>query len=316
MLKFKRAALCGILTMLMILSCLPLCSSAEGQAGLLPFSTFEKLQQLCEGASELSEAFLICTSEDRFLISSDLVIPPGTTVTFRSFTVSEGVTLTVSENARLLTEAMRIEGELTNEGTVIQQKQLSGNGLPEIEIAAWVPGHITNRGEMILTDLYGTRNVLRRGGSLVINETDLYRKRTARATEEPKSTPEPEKTPEPAKTGGKFPSDRWRFRLMRFMDVMEEILPKASFFLVLLVLFYFIRAGLKQRRGEKRAERSTAPQVRGQAPSGKTADIAHEDHFQHDRQNRIRQLDNWLQSGLIDRKEYRALKKKFENEKP
>ena len=81
MLKFKRAALCGILAMLMILSCLPLCSSAEGQAGLLPFSSFKELQQLCEGASELSEAFLICTSEDRFLISADLVIPPGTTVT-------------------------------------------------------------------------------------------------------------------------------------------------------------------------------------------------------------------------------------------
>ena len=38
-----------------------------------------------------------------------------------------------------------------------------------------------------------------------------------------------------------------------------------------------------------------------------------EDHFEHDRELRIRQLDDWLKSGLIDKAEYRELKRKYQS---
>ena len=40
-------------------------------------------------------------------------------------------------------------------------------------------------------------------------------------------------------------------------------------------------------------------------------DLSREDHFRRDREKRISQLDDWLRSGIIDRKEYNELKKRF-----
>ena len=39
-----------------------------------------------------------------------------------------------------------------------------------------------------------------------------------------------------------------------------------------------------------------------------------EDHLERDKRNRIRQLDDWLKTGLIDRSEYRVLKDRFERD--
>ena len=39
-----------------------------------------------------------------------------------------------------------------------------------------------------------------------------------------------------------------------------------------------------------------------------------EDHLARDKANRIRQLDDWLKSGLIDRAEYRVLKDRYEKD--
>ena len=36
-----------------------------------------------------------------------------------------------------------------------------------------------------------------------------------------------------------------------------------------------------------------------------------EDHFQRDKRKRIEQLDEWLKNGLIDRKEYDELKRRY-----
>jgi hypothetical protein len=39
-----------------------------------------------------------------------------------------------------------------------------------------------------------------------------------------------------------------------------------------------------------------------------------EDHFQRDKRKRIEQLDEWLKNGLIDRKEYDELKRRYREE--
>ena len=43
-------------------------------------------------------------------------------------------------------------------------------------------------------------------------------------------------------------------------------------------------------------------------------DAQGEDHFQRDRRRRISQLDDWLKSGLIDRDEYKTLKRRYERD--
>lgn len=39
-----------------------------------------------------------------------------------------------------------------------------------------------------------------------------------------------------------------------------------------------------------------------------------EDHFMRDRENRIKQLDEWLKNGLIDKTEYRIMKQRYERD--
>lgn len=39
-----------------------------------------------------------------------------------------------------------------------------------------------------------------------------------------------------------------------------------------------------------------------------------ENHLERDKQNRIRQLDDWLKTGLIDRKEYYILKERYQRD--
>ena len=43
-------------------------------------------------------------------------------------------------------------------------------------------------------------------------------------------------------------------------------------------------------------------------------DHSGEDHLAHDKAQRIRQLDEWLKNGLIDRNEYRVLKSRYERD--
>lgn len=45
-----------------------------------------------------------------------------------------------------------------------------------------------------------------------------------------------------------------------------------------------------------------------------TCEITGEDHFVRDRQRRIAQLDEWLKNGLVDKKEYMVLRRRFEND--
>lgn len=49
-------------------------------------------------------------------------------------------------------------------------------------------------------------------------------------------------------------------------------------------------------------------------PSCVVCDHTGEDHFVHDKQQRIAQLDEWLKNGLIDREEYRVLKDRYQRD--
>lgn len=69
------------------------------------------------------------------------------------------------------------------------------------------------------------------------------------------------------------------------------------------------RSSAAVRRPDPRTQSFTRPE-----PSCIVCDHTGEDHFQRDKAQRIRQLDDWLKNGLIDRAEYKVLKERFERD--
>ena len=69
------------------------------------------------------------------------------------------------------------------------------------------------------------------------------------------------------------------------------------------------RSSAAVRRPDPRTQSFTRPE-----PSCIVCDHTGEDHFQRDKAQRIRQLDDWLKNGLIDRAEYKVLKARFERD--
>ena len=274
----KKRLFCCLFAAVFVFSCFTYQSITMGQTDTIVFSTFEDLQSFCDETADFSGGTLLCEEAD-LVISEDLEIPSGRTVTFRSFTVPEGITLTVMQDAEIRTYGFTVQGELINRGTVFQG-ELSDEGDGEVqdtEIAAHIPGHVENKGEMTLTDVYGKRNIRWYGSHFTMIETDRYGKIPDTESKEPElqttASPVPENTPQPVPSGNR------RRQVLKFFDRLEMILPKAAFFLVIALFGFVIKVALSEKKKEK--------------TSGQTS-----------------QLDDLLKSGWIDRKQYNELKKK------
>ena len=294
---FRRLSLC-FLVILLGLCLLPIPARAEEQITL---SSFEELREACSDTSEDAASFL-CTADD-LVIADDIEIPAGFVITFRSFTVPEGITLTVTEHAEIRTYCFTVQGTLNNFGKVVQQ-DLSATWADEDERSfALIPGHVENKGEMTLTDVFGQRNINRFGGKLTMYESALYEenRRIAFGDEDP--TPVMD-TPSPA------PAPPEKDTVHRIFDILEEVLPRLAFFLVLACFAAVGKVGISSSRKEKRRKQ-------GAALTDAAEDLLPspvEDHFQRDKRKRIKQLDEWLKNGLIDRKEYDELKRRYREE--
>ena len=96
-----------MIAMLAIICLPPVCRAAGAEESEY-FASFEELQQLCGQALETPGVNLVCTSQEVIDISEDLTIPPDTMVTFWRFRIPEGVTLTISESAMLMTITLRV----------------------------------------------------------------------------------------------------------------------------------------------------------------------------------------------------------------
>ena len=314
--SLKRFSLCFFIILLGI--CMfPVPVRAEEQIIL---SSFEELKEACAGTTNESGSFL-CTSAE-FVISEDFELPSYMTITFRNFTVQEGVTLTVEEHAEVRTYGFTVRGNLKNWGRIVQQDLSEKWADEEIEIVARIPGHVENKGEMILTDVFGTRNINRFPGKLVMYESESYREklRIASGAEDP--TPEIEVINTPSPT----PAPLEKGTAHRIFDILENVIPKLAFFLVLVGFFSVVIVGITSARKEKQRNQGTAfadasdlQSIRNE-PDRKTAsDLIYnssgEDHFQRDKRKRIEQLDDWLKNGLIDRKEYNELKRRYREDR-
>ena len=294
---FRRLSLC-FLIILLGPCILPIPAGAEEQIAL---SSFEELWEACSDTSRGAASFL-CTADD-LVIADDIEIPAGFVITFRSFTVPEGITLTVTEHAEIRTYCFTVQGTLKNLGKVVQQ-DLSATWTDEdTRSFALIPGHVENKGEMTLTDVFGKRNINRFGGKLTIYESALYdeNRRIAFGDEDP---PPVVDTPSPS------PAPPEKDTVHRIFDILEEVLPRLAFFLVLACFFAVFKLGISSYRKEKRRKR-------GAALTDAAEDLLPspgEDHFQRDKRKRIKQLDEWLKNGLIDRKEYDELKRRYREE--
>ncbi len=320
----EKRIIATLLCLVLVLLMLPAAGFAEAEEKGIYFSDLTELQGLCLAAGGETEELLICEAEGPFLISENLVIPSGITVRFRQFTVEEGTVLTLDENARILTTGFRVEGEFVNAGTVIQRAS-SDDEAGEIEVSAWIPGKVINRGNMELTNVYGVRNIHNYRGSLTMEKTEQP---------EPDETPEPgpdEKTPgvtePPLPTVPPDPAPGLRKLLPEGLTefLEDDLLPGVMVFVFLLVLGLIRKkaAGKAKRRAPGAGGTKTLPKQR-RDPRMKTftepepycvvCESSGEDHFQRDKRNRIAQLDEWLRNGLIDRKEYLELKRRYEQD--
>ena len=291
---FRRLSLC-FLVILLGLCLLPIPARAEEQIKL---ASFEELRDSCSDTSGSAASFL-CTADD-LVIADDIEIPAGFVITFRSFTVPDGITLTVTEHAEIRTYCFTVQGTLSNLGRVVQQDLSAAWAGEDVRSFALIPGHVENKGEMILTDVFGKRNINRFGGKLTIYESALYEenRRIAFGDEDP---PPVMDTPTPA------PATPEKDTVHRIFDVMEKILPRLAFFLVLACLVAVGKVGISSSWKEKQRKR-------GAALTDAAEDLLPspgEDHFQRDKRKRIKQLDEWLKNGLIDRKEYDELKRRY-----
>ena len=100
--------------------------------------------------------------------------------------------------------------------------------------------------------------------------------------------------------------------------------PGVIFATVALVVVILLAVLVSQKAKAKKAQRDQSPDHRPEDPRMKSftkpdapcvvCEHTGEDHLQRDKNNRIRQLDDWLKSGLIDRKEYVVLKDRYERD--
>ena len=143
---------------LLMLYLLPVCAAAAEDTGTVTVATFDELKEHCAqlSAGQSGES-LLCTEED-FVIAEDFEIPSGMVITFRNFTVPEGITLTVAEQAEVMTYAVTVQGELINRGKFIQQDLGASWADENDETTARISGKVFNSGEMVLTDVFGTQH--------------------------------------------------------------------------------------------------------------------------------------------------------------
>ena len=315
--------LCCLLTALFVLCCVPLQSEAAGQSGTITFSTLEEFRDFCDETKDFSGGSLSCEEAD-FVISEDLVIPPGRIIAFRHFTVPAGITLTIMEGAEIKAFGLTVQGELINRGTVFQGDLSGGEEIQDAEIVARIPGHVVNRGEMTLTDVFGQRNIQWFGSHFTMIETDSYSQKLNAEVQknepQPVASPTPEVSPTPENTPQPTLSDELRRHVLELFDKLEVFLPRLAFFFLLAFLGIVIKKALAEKMKQKKASGtpSSSPENTRRASLNNTRPlrqeytvISREDHFQRDREKRISQLDAWLSSGIIDRKEYDELKKRY-----
>ncbi|MCR4657723.1 MAG: hypothetical protein K5770_16070 [Lachnospiraceae bacterium] len=317
--KTKKYILCFLAAVLLVSGCFPLKSMAGEGSDIIVFSDFEELRGFCSQDGDYPESSLFC-EEDDLVITDDLEIPSGMSVTFNRFTVPKGITLTVMEDARVMAYAFTVKGELINRGSVYQGDLTEGKGNNDTMIMAQVPGHIENKGEMTLTDVFGKSNIRRYGSDFSMIETGEYDEKRESLIKEsqaqPTAQPKTETVPSPEPPGEE------EKKVPDSFDILKENMPVIIFCAVILCIGLVIMTVYAKKKKENGSGRFSFPESSRDSDISAGAgpfslhnvdaryDTGVEERFQSYRKKRESQLDDWLKSGLIDRQEYNELKRR------
>lgn len=124
----------------------------------------------------------------------------------------------------------------------------------------------------------------------------------------------------------------FRLRIYPYVRKLQQSLgfdpfPLLCLILVIVMIVLLVKAGKRKKDdGSVRNERSgrVSAAVKRPDPRSKSftspdpycvvCDHTGEDHFQHDKAQRLKQLEEWLKNGLIDREEYRVMKSRYERD--
>ena len=124
------------------------------------------------------------------------------------------------------------------------------------------------------------------------------------------------------------------FLMIYFRSIARNGVPSGGFgLLVPIVVFMILLSAVKailayrKKKTDARGQSGPAPSASSAKPAARlhsdfpqpeahcvVCENTGDDHFAHDREQRIKQLDEWLKNGLIDRKEYQVLKARFERD--
>ena len=271
------------------------------------FASLETLKKILELDSE--EAVWATEVGDlKYTLSDDLTVPTGKKVFFgrgRVY-VEPGVTVTVEEDAALFFYALDLDGTIVNRGDLVQCEPNDGK-----DYLLRIRGRIINSDWFCYVHAEGIENVENLEGGRAYTTHD--------ETPDPEPEPEPEPSPEPKNVSGPKADDRLRsfFRrlwwsVLRFYRMHQKDLRKAVPYAILIIAAVFSAAGGRKRRKVAESEhvrrRSAGSAGQAVSPFAGRADLT------DDQKKRIRHLDEWLQSGLIDRAEYKVLRERYERQ--
>ena len=268
------------------------------------FASLETLKRILELDSE--EAVWATEVKDlEYTLSEDLTVPTGKKVFFGTgkITVEPGVTVTIEEDAALFFYELDLEGTIVNCGDLVQCEPNDGG-----DYLLRIRGKIINSDWFCYVHAEGLENVDNLEGGRVYTTHG----------ETPDPEPEPEPTPEPKNTSGPKAEDRLHsflsrliWSVKRFYRMNQNELQKLAPYAILIVAAVFAAA-----KGRKKRKLLESEQVRRRSArsTGQTVSFTGRADLTDDQKKRIRHLDEWLQSGLIDRAEYKVLRERYEKQ--
>lgn len=248
-----------------------------------------------------------------YFIDEDLTIPSGFKVFFGRGKVSlapEAV-VTVEDLASLFYYEMDVRGVIENRGDLVQQSPEDG-----VPVLLSVKGGIMNSGWLSYYKAEGLDKIQDLGGGLTYSETEGLSDETPPTVEPPKEDKE-EILQKPNLNPGILESilQRMQYALRRVQFALRRTFRDKNaltdLFVAIFIALAVVVAILKRKR-EK--ERETPPPTR-RAETGGRAAFSTDEALTEDQKRRVAHLDDWLKSGLIDRKEYQILKARYMNRK-
>ena len=274
------------------------------------FDSLPVLRKILELESD-EEIWATETRDFEYTLNENLISPTGKKVFFGTgkVTVKPGVTVTVEEDAALFFYEMDIDGTIINRGDLVQCEPREGE-----DHLLRINGTVINSDWFYYRHAEGLENVEN------LDSGRMFTDKKTEAEREPAPKPSPAATPTVNPGSLEYRLRRF-FRQLgwsvsRFYRLNQEAIQKAAPY-VIVVLGGLLSSALtkKKKQGSSEAKHGNRSYA-GTRRSGSTEEVFIAGKtLTEDQKKRIRHLDEWLESGLIDRAEYKVLKERYERER-